>query len=80
MIDRRAVYEWRDALAAFERRWDIPRRSCGMGGMLESIPAVARRQVRTEPPAPPHAGMVWVEGHWRDGYWVDGYWRSRPTR
>lgn len=48
--------------------------------MLESIPAVARRQVRTEPPAPPHAGMVWVEGHWRDGYWVDGYWRSRPTR
>lgn len=51
-----------------------------MRGMLESIPAVARRQVSTEPPAPPHAGMVWVEGHWRNGYWVDGYWRSRPTR
>lgn len=51
-----------------------------MGRMLESIPAVARRQVRTEPPAPPHAGMVWVEGHWRNGHWVDGYWRSRPTR
>ena len=25
MIDRRTVYEWRDALTAFERRWDIPR-------------------------------------------------------
>lgn len=25
MIERKTVYEWRDALAAFERRWDIPR-------------------------------------------------------
>lgn len=25
MIERKEVYEWRDALAAFERRWDIPR-------------------------------------------------------
>lgn len=25
MIERKPVYEWRDALAAFERRWDIPR-------------------------------------------------------
>lgn len=25
MIERRTVYEWRDALTAFERRWDIPR-------------------------------------------------------
>lgn len=23
MIERKTVYEWRDALAAFERRWDI---------------------------------------------------------
>lgn len=25
MIERKEVYEWRDALAAFEQRWDIPR-------------------------------------------------------
>lgn len=25
MIERKPVYEWRDALTAFERRWDIPR-------------------------------------------------------
>ena len=25
MIERKEVYEWRDALTAFERRWDIPR-------------------------------------------------------
>lgn len=32
MIERKEVYEWRDALAAFERRWYIPRISDLMPG------------------------------------------------